>query len=298
MNKKFRGNKILFIGLNTVDLQFVVSKYPVVNTKTKANHCEIHTGGPATNAAVTCAHMGEKVDLFTPVGQHIFSEYIIEDIHQYGVHIIDPASHESSDPVFASIISSYDTGDRTVFSYHPKIQNKTGLNLNLDLNDYKLVLFDGFYPEFAIPIAKECRTKNIITILDGGSWKPDTDELLNYIDIALCSNDFHPPGSNSSKDTFRKLHDKGIVDIAITRGEKSILYSSNNIGSEIEIEPIQVIDTLGAGDVFHGAFCYYYVNGFNFTESLIKASIVAGESCKSIGARKWTKEFHIDYLSI
>jgi sugar/nucleoside kinase (ribokinase family) len=298
MNEKFRGNKILFVGLNTVDLQFVVSKYPAVNTKTKASHCEIHTGGPATNAAVTCAHLGEKVDLFTPVGQHVFSEYIIEDIRQYGVHIIDPASHESSEPVFASIISSSDNGDRTVFSYNPKKQYITKDNMNLELKDYRLVMFDGFYPEFAVPIAKECHAKNILTVLDGGSWKSGTDQLLKYINISLCSNDFHPPGTNNFKEILRLLHNKGIEYGAITQGERNILFSCHDITSEIVIEPVHAIDTLGAGDVFHGAFCYYYVNGFNFTESLKKASLVAGESCKSIGARQWTKEFHIDSSSL
>jgi sugar/nucleoside kinase (ribokinase family) len=298
MNGKFKGNKILFVGLNTVDLQFVIQQYPKVNTKSKAQHSEIHTGGPATNAAVTCAHLGEKVDLFTPVGQHVFSEYIIEDIRQYGIHIIDPAVHESAEPVFASIVSSSDTGERNVFSYYPKIQYDIYDNINLEFNDYKLVMFDGFYSEFAIPIAKECRARNITTVLDGGSWKPDLDKLLVNIDIALCSNDFYPPGIEQAHHIFRLLHDKGVEYCAITRGEKSILYSENGIESEIAIPPVMAIDTLGAGDVFHGAFCYYYVNGFNFTDSLTKASFVAGESCKSIGARNWTKKFLIDNSSL
>lgn len=298
MNEKFKGYKILFIGLNTIDLQFIVPDYPLANTKTKAQHSEIHTGGPATNAAITCAHLGEKVDLFTPIGKHVFSEFIFEDIHQYGVHIMDPASHESSDPVFASIISSSENGDRTVFSYHPKIQYETVDNINLELNDYKLVMFDGFHPEFAIPIAKACREKNILAVLDGGSWKPGIETLLENMNIALLSNDFYPPDITQPNDVFRFLHNKGVQCCAITRGERNILYSCNGVRSEVEITPVQAIDTLGAGDVFHGAFCYYYVNGFNFTDALKKASFVAGESCKSIGARKWTKDFQIDNSSL
>lgn len=299
MNGKYKGNKVLFVGLNTLDLQFIVPEYPISNTKTKASYNEIHTGGPATNAAVTCAHLGEKVDLFTPIGQHVFSEYIIEDICQYGVHVIDPASHVQTEPVFSSIVSSLNNGDRTIISYHPKFQYDIYSNINLQFNDYKLVMFDGYYPEFAIPIAKECRNRNIPTVIDGGSWKPNLDKLLGNINIALCSNDFHPPGGNKeAQKVFQFLHDKGIEYCAITRGERNILYSSHGIKSEIILALVKAVDTLGAGDIFHGAFCYYYVNGYNFTDSLTKASIVAGESCKSIGTRRWTKEFLIDNSSI
>ena len=298
MKEQFKGYKILFVGLNTIDLQFVVADYPHANTKTKAQHSEIHTGGPATNAAITCAHLGENVDLFTPIGQHIFSEFIFEDIHKYGVHIMDPVSHGPSEPVFASIISSSKNGDRTVFSYHPIIQYEILDYINLELNDYKLVMFDGFHPEFAIPIAKACHEKRIPTVLDGGSWKPGIETLLENIDIALCSNDFSPPGIAQPNDILLFLKKKGVEYSAITRGEQNILCSCYGNQSEIEVFPVQAVDTLGAGDVFHGAFCYYYVNGFNFTDALKKASFVAGESCKSIGARKWTKDFQVDNSSL
>ena len=298
MNVKFRGNKSLFVGLITVDLQFIIPEYPKANTKSKASHCEIHTGGPATNAAVTCAHLGGKVDLIAPIGKHIFSEYILEDIHKYGVSIIDPSACINSQPVFASIISTLNNGNRTVFSYHPKIQYKNYDKLNLNFKDYKLAMFDGFYPEFAISIANECRKTGIVTILDGGSWKPGTEELLDHIDIALCSNDFKPPGTAIPDEIFDLLHRKGVHYCAITRGKKSILYSGDDINSEIEVKQVKVVDTLGAGDVFHGAFCYYYVNGFNFTDALKKASLIAGESCKSYGARRWIKYFHIDNSSL
>jgi sugar/nucleoside kinase (ribokinase family) len=231
------------------------------------------------------------VDLLTPVGQHLFSDYILEDIRSYGVHIIDPVSHQSVQPVFASIISSVQNGDRTIFSYHPELQIINACEINLKLNDYKLVLFDGFYTEISKHIAKECRANDILTVLDGGSWKPKLESLLVNIDIALCSNDFEPPDTKGPDAIFNYLHQNGVARCAITQGEKRILSSSFNRRSEIVIMPVEAIDTLGAGDVFHGAFCYYYVNGYNFTQSLQKAAFVAGESCKSVGVRQWMKDF-------
>ena len=47
--------KALFVGLNTVDIQFIVKSFPKANTKTKAHSNEISAGGPATNASVASA---------------------------------------------------------------------------------------------------------------------------------------------------------------------------------------------------------------------------------------------------
>jgi sugar/nucleoside kinase (ribokinase family) len=298
MNERSKGNRILFVGLNTVDIQLVVPDYPEPNTKTKASRCIIYPGGPATNAAVTCAHVGEKVDLFTPVGKHAFTDFILEDIRKFGIHIIDPVSYDYSDPVFASIVSSENNGDCTVFLYHPQIQYNIYDDINFELNINKLVMFDGYYPEFALPLVKRCKERNICTVLDGGSWKSCLAELLYYVDVALCSNDFQPPGVKENGEIIKYMQNKGVKLCAITRGNESILYAEGKVKSEIDTSPVDSVDTLGAGDVFHGAFCYYYSNGFNFTESLKKASYIAGESCKSLGTRQWTDNFMIDNASV
>lgn len=283
------NHKILFVGLNTIDLQFLVNEFPAHNTKTKAEQNEIYVGGPATNAAIACAHLGGKVDLITPIGKHVLSEFIQEDILKYHVHIIDPIANLDHQPVFASIITSAKNGERTIFSYHPDKEISNIHELKLELNKYSLVLFDGFHPKLAIQLAKECRNLKIPTVLDGGSWKPHSEQLLDYIDFAVCSNDFMIPGNDDQNQLFENLHNRGVKQVAITRGEQSILYSQNMVKGEIELEDTKVVDTLGAGDIFHGAFCFYLSVGESFPQSLLLASKVASHSCQSLGTRKWMK---------
>ncbi len=291
MKKQNPGNRILFTGLNTIDMQYLVAHYPETNTKTKAIQHKIYAGGPATNAAITCAFLGGEVDLLTPIGKHTFSQFIIDNIEESGVCIIDPITGQPGYPIVSSIITSQENGERTVFYYQPKVKSEMVFKANQDLKKYKIAMFDGFHPQLSIPIAKICRQLGITTVLDGGSWKQEIRELFYYIDIAICSNDFNAPGSKTPTDIFRYLHEQGVEFIAITRGEKSILYSHQNTTGEIQIDPIGIIDTLGAGDVFHGAFCHYYGLGQNFTGSLHLASKVAGESCKTFGTRQWMIDF-------
>jgi sugar/nucleoside kinase (ribokinase family) len=86
---------------------------------------------------------------------------------------------------------------------------------------------------------------------------------------------------------FAYLSAAGIPNIAITRGEKSILYLSNGTYSSIEVPQIQATDTLGAGDIFHGAFCHYILQNNNFTDTLTAAAKIASHSCKNFGTRAW-----------
>ena len=132
-----------------------------------------------------------------------------------------------------------------------------------------------------------CRQKGIITIFDGGSWKSGTEELLRYIDIAICSEDFYPPGINSNSDVTEYLIKKGAKKTAITRGYKPIITNEGEVNFLIEVPKTEIIDTLGAGDIFHGAFCYFYAQTANFLASLEKAAQIASFSCRFAGPRAW-----------
>ena len=179
-----------------------------------------------------------------------------------------------------------------IFSYHPEKLNINFFQIEFNTKDYKLVLFDGFYSDMAVSLAKKFRKDGILTVFDGGSWKNDSERLLKHMDVAICSNDFQVPTGSNPQDIFECLHKLGVKDIAITRGNNSILCSHKEGREEIEIERIEAIDTLGAGDIFHGAFCHFYASGHNFINSLQRASIVAGESCKCFGTREWMDKYN------
>lgn len=284
------ANKILCVGLSTVDIQFLVDAYPGANQKQKAKRNEIHVGGPATNAAIAAAHLGSQVNLITPVGKNHLSGFIADDIKRHKVTLIDPIHHINADPIFASIITTEHSGERSIVSYHPpKVLVEDFIDHEITF-DFDIALFDGFYPELAIPLAEACREKGIATCFDGGSWKPGLDELLNFIDFALCSNDFYPLDCNTKKDVFHFLKNKGCKEIAITQGHKEILYKQNGSIGTIDVTEVDTIDTLGAGDIFHGAFCHFFHPDGSFEETITKASEVASHSCKYFGTREWMRE--------
>ncbi len=281
--------KILIVGLNTIDIQFFINTYPISNTKSKAQSYAVNPGGPATNAAVVCSALGSRVDLISPVGEHEFTPLIKNDLHNYRVNLIDPLKNEKSEPIFASIATTRN-GERTIISYFPNRQvNSMSIVDSIRWQDYSCVLFDGFYPELSLNIAKKASEESIVTLLDGGSWKANLEELAQYIDIAICSNDFKTPLSESKDDTIRYLSTKGVRQVVFTRGEKSILIYDGDKKRKSEVHPpkVKVIDSLGAGDFFHGAFCHYYSKGNAFELAIEQAAHVASTSCTTKGTRTW-----------
>lgn len=291
MKNDHQINNLLFFGLNTVDLQFLVPAFPEKNTKTKALQNGVYAGGPATNAAITCAHLGGKVTLVTPVGQHVFADFISCDITQFGVSLIDPIATRPGKPTFASIITDNKNGDRTVFSYHPEMKLSEETSVTVDVRNYQAALFDGFYPVSTQSVARACREQGVTTVLDGGSWKPGIPGLLGDVDIVICSNDFRVPDGDDPATIFEYLHSRGVRNVAITRGERSILVSENGVRDEVAVERVSAVDTLGAGDVFHGAFMYFFSNGDSFNDALFKAGRVAGRSCLGFGTREWMRDY-------
>lgn len=292
MSGNENNNKFLFMGLNTLDIQYLLDNFPARNLKHRANGIQVYAGGPATNAAITCAYFGNQVDLLSPFGDNIISEFIRNDITSFGIKIIDMIKEQKGDPIFSSILTDTSNGERTVIYFTPDMKKMSVMLEEHELKGYNAAMFDGFYPELAIEIASLCRKSGIVTIMDGGSWKEKTEELLKYIDIAVCSNDFIVQGTNSPEAIFDSLHAFGVKMVAITRGAESILYSVRNplFNGEIPINKIEVKDTLGAGDIFHGAFCNYYLKSRDFAFSLREAAKVAGESCRYFGTRKWMQK--------
>lgn len=278
----------LFWGLLTIDLHFFADYFPEENTKTKVKRFDSYIGGPATNAAITFQHLGGKSQLVSAIGQNSFRSMIYDRLNQYALECFDLKEYEKADPIFASILTNETSGSRTIFSYHPK---QAGLvEGESDEMHFDIALFDGFYLDSAIQKAKECKAKGIVTVFDGGSWKNGTEHILKYIDIAICSEDFLPPGVIHSEDVTAYLLNKGVKKAAITRGEKPIIVNEGDVNLLVEVPNVEVVDTLGAGDIFHGAFCYYYAIENQFIPALERAAKIAARSCELRGPRTWMEK--------
>lgn len=278
-SQKSEGKKKgLFVGLCTKDILYYTDDLPAHNHKSKTDDFTTYIGGPAANAAITYAALGGDATLATCLGDSTESRAMIEELNGYGVKVLNYSEYDTI-PNTACIVVSSD-GKRTILSG----QHKFEVSRTYDLGDYDFVLFDCNQQEISLDILavfKRLEGKRIV--LDAGSRKPNIEKFLESADIVIASEDFKDAVGNTIFETECNAAHK-----AMTRGERPILYGEKDILAEIPVEKAEAVDTLGAGDIFHGAFCFgYFEKGHSWEEALMFAGKVASESVKYRGPREW-----------
>ena len=133
----------------------------------------------------------------------------------------------------------------------------------LDLSDCRALHLDGHQPDAAIYYAKSCREAGILTSLDGGGLRSNTHELLGFIDVAivaerLCQQMGHEPTA-----MLDYLKSRGCRIGGVTLGERGLIWydETGDVRTlpALAVPSDRVIDTSGAGDIFHGAYVYSYL---------------------------------------
>ncbi|MGK7926874.1 MAG: sugar kinase [Spirulina sp.] len=277
----------LFVGLITLDFIYHVGQFPQQNEKIVALDYLSSAGGPATNAAITFATWGNSARVMGVLGNHVNTRIIREDLRQHCVQLLDLEENWQDSPPVSSVIVTEGSGDRAVISLNATKSRATLEQMPADsLAGVDVVLIDGHQMEVGIAIAQQAKMKGIPVILDGGSWKTGCDRLLPFVDYAICSANFYPPSCRTSDEVLAYLTRFSIPHIAITNGGSAIEYWRDRDRGRIVIPSVKVLDTLGAGDIFHGAFCHYICT-LNFTEALASAAKIATRACQFFGTRAW-----------
>jgi sugar/nucleoside kinase (ribokinase family) len=285
----------LFVGLCTLDVIQLVDRVPGPDEKLTSRDQTVAAGGPAANAAVTLTHLGGTARLLTAIGSHPLGRAVTADLDRLGVTVSDLAAESAEQPAVSSVLVTASTGERAVAS-----TNATGHLLappgDLDtlVAACDLVELDGHHRDLALAAARAARSAGRRTLLDGGSWKDGTLELLPLIDVAVCSADFHPPGARTPADTLRYLRDHGVTWSAVSGGAGPIVWAGPGGSGTVEVPAVPVADTLGAGDVLHGALAHRLaspgdLSSETFAGALRHAAAVASRACASFGTRAWMR---------
>lgn len=279
-----------FAGLATLDTAYRVDALPGVNRKVVALGQELAAGGPAANAAVTFAALGGGPTLISAFGGHVLARYAAAELADRGVDVRDAAPHAVSAPAVSSIYVVDRTGDRSVVSVNGgAVTPRVPVDLSAMVGRCRVALVDGHHPELALATARAAVERGVPVVLDGGSWKNGLDPLLPLVDVAICSADFRTPGALTAVESVAALRRRGVAAVAVTRGPAPVWWWSESGSGEVPVAKVEVRDSLGAGDAFHGAFCYAMAAapGVSLPRALAFAAEVATVRCTVAGLRAW-----------
>jgi sugar/nucleoside kinase (ribokinase family) len=282
--------RTLFIGRSTLDVLYALDALPREDTKIFAREMHAAPGGPALNAAITHALLGGDGILISAVGGGPWADPVRSELGQKNIPVIDLAAGTSYEMPLTTVLVNTATSTRTCVN-PPRSTVALARIQSWDPGwgeMPRLILADGFHLEETLSLIAACRNSGAEVFLDGGSWKTGTEDLASLLNVAICSERFAIPGRPANPETtIAWFAARGVSYVAVTRGGSSILAWDHGRRFEIEIEKVEVADTLGAGDVLHGAFCYHFAWTESFEESLRQASTIATQKCRGLGIKSW-----------
>ncbi len=278
-------NRALFIGRSVLDVTSLVEDFPGPDGKTKALANAVMPGGSALNAAVVYAHLGGDVTLATSLGKAgLMHDVLCDDLATHKVTLYDICA----DPVYSiplsTVISTRSLGTRLIVNGAGGECEQFKDCRDLFNDSYALIQLDQWEQPFVMQYQDAIRAFNGPVVLDCGSWKDWSPDFLRLADIPIVSEVFCPDGSEAFTQMCNEL---GLSRWAITRGAKGVIWRDGDHQGVIPAHPIEVVDTLGAGDIFHGAFCHAYVQSGDFTAALEVANQISATACTSVGTRSW-----------
>lgn len=277
----------LFIGRATVDIISSVASFPTADDKVWARDRMIVAGGPALNAAVTFAALGGDATLVTSVADDLFGDIVRRECHEFGVRLLALERRARVVTPSSVILSSLDTGLRCVVNSPPETVPALAAQQPPLPSATDVVLLDQFEADAVEVFAERLASTKAPIVLDGGSWKASSELFLRVATLPLVSSRFVAPSVTDTSQMPDYLTKRGLARWAITQGAGGVLWSEAGRTATIPALPVNAVDTLGAGDVFHGAFCHAYARRSDFQGSLEFAAKIAAESCRFVGTRRW-----------
>lgn len=282
----------MFVGLCTLDVVQQIDHLPSVNEKITAHQQVLAAGGPAANAAVTFAALGGRAVLITALGAGLAADLARHDLHEHGVEIVDVTPHERDRLAISSVLVSARTGERAVVSTDagPRAIDAVP-DLEPLLTSADVVLVDCHHPALAERAAELAARSDAPLVVDAGRWRPVMETVLPQAQTVICSADFRYPGTTDAMSSAGQLVAAGIRDVVVTQGAEQVLWWSDGCSGSAPVPRVDAVDTSGAGDVFHGAYCYYATQaGRTMQQRLVAAAEAASVKCAYFGTRSWLRE--------
>jgi len=243
----------LFIGHSYIDITFITGHFPTGDEKALADDYAVSFGGNAVVAAFCCARLGIIPDLMTTIGDDWLSRMFRDMASRYGMPLHSRTVREMS----LSFIMP-NNGKRAIVRCRDDDHLHPFPTLNL--RGCRALHVDGHQPDAALHYARLCREAGVLTSLDGGAVRENTDELLRYIDVAVVSERMCEQMELNPQDMLAYLSSRGCAVSAVTLGERGMVWREKTGDiREMPALPIpqeNVRDTNGAGDIFHGSYVY------------------------------------------
>lgn len=280
---------VVGVGLNATDTLILLARFPAYAGKVPFDEEILSPGGQVASAMVACARLGLRVKYVGTMGDDERGRIQMESLRREGIDLSDVEVRQGCPNQSAYILIDRSTGERTVLWRRPDCLRLDPARIRPEIiAETRLLHIDGHDTPAVERAARMARQAGVPVTVDVDTVYHGFDRVLPYVDYLIASSEF-PGNWTSEADPFKALAmlqaDYGMRVAAMTLGaygalalvEGKFLYSPAFV--------VNCVDTTGAGDVFHGAFCYAVLEGMPVREALDFSNAMAALNCTAIGAR-------------
>ena len=278
---------VFCVGIATLDRVKAVDRLPRGPGKYRATSSTVIGGGVAANAAVAIARLGGHARFMSVVGDDDVGTAIIKGLESEGVDhravrvIADRCSPESTVLIAGDgerLIVNHASPDLFDLAHPPEPE---------EIGEMQAVLVDMRWPAGAVPALRSAKDQRVPGVVDcdhDPTESPGVLEAASHIVFALPTLEVmtgHADPVLALKTAARQL----TAWIAVTAGEDGTYWIDGDTVRHLPATAVDAVDTLGAGDVFHGAFTLALAEGSSLPDAIGRASAAAALKCTRFGGR-------------
>ena len=282
---------VVGLGLNAMDTICVVEALPQPNTKIPVRQLRVEPGGQVATALATCTRLGLRALYIGSVGDDAWGQAQLESLRAENLNLDHVRVVEGATTQVAIIMLEAGVGERTILWHHDSRLNYPVSQLRRETIVVARALhLDGCDTEAALQAAQWAREAGVPIVIDIDEvYDQSTHDLLKTVDYLIAAEEFaqRVAGSLSPEDGVRALASRyGCPVVGITLGARGAVFWNRGAVFHSPAFKVEVADTTGAGDVFHGAFIYGLLQSWPLERIARFANATAALKCKHIGARR------------
>ncbi|HCJ6375858.1 sugar kinase [Citrobacter sp. Igbk 17] len=279
--------RIACVGITVMDRIYYVEGLPTEGGKYVAKRYTEVGGGPAATAAVAAAKLGAQVDFIGRVGDDDTGNSLLAELESLGVNTRYTRRYAGANSSQSAIMVDA-KGERIIVNYpSPDLLPDADWLKEIDFSQWDVVLADVRWHEGAKQAFTLARQSGVMTVLDGDVTPQDISELVALSDHAAFSEPglARLTGTTEPDSGLKKAQMLTNGHVYVTRGSEGCDWIKDNA---VQHQPgflVDVVDTTGAGDVFHGALAFSLACGSAQEDAVRFASGVAALKCTRPGGR-------------
>ena len=278
---------IVGIGVCTVDHLVTVPRMPHRNENMRALNYRRQPGGLASCSLVAAARLGARTKIISRIGDDAIGDYIRRDLQSEGVDVSLLLEEAGSESHVSVILVDEGSGDRSIITRPPTGSAIRPTEIKReDLYGAQVLFVDNMTPA-TLQLAAWAREAGIKVVLDPALPYAGIKPLLALVDIPIVPEQWakawlpdQPP-----EEVARRLFDAGAEIAIVTLGERGAVVCWDEGLRRFHAYAVDVVDTTGAGDAYHGAFMYALLQGWDVPRMAKFASAVGSLNCRAMGGR-------------